>query len=417
MLWDPFADFQSATLPNGLTVYASTWEGRPWEAVGFLIHSGAEHDPAGIEGTAHFVEHLVSRNASMPYEDIKTFFEGSGGGVGLGQTGYPFTKYKFFAPANREILEKAFSVFGGMLLSATLEKEIGEQRQVITREFQQKCSNRHRFDMTMRGRRTLFRNTMLERSALPLGSLESIGKISREDLQSYYDSHYTPANISIVGVGGMTLAELVDILSETPFVIQKNGIRMPLPSSITATGRPLEENRYVFNNTQKELGELSAGDYASFALLPGNIKYGVVGVFNDMLDKALFREIRGKRSWTYSASSENHYLRSFYSLSIFCQALSREVLDEIEGVVERCIISTIEDTNLFLQTKQYILSSLLDLNGRKVRDSALNDLASYQRLISYSEHRERIDLVTMEDIQGLAPCLLPEQRWTLIVRP
>jgi len=44
-MWDPYAEFESATLPNGLKVYAAHWAERPWQAIGFVIHSGAEQDP------------------------------------------------------------------------------------------------------------------------------------------------------------------------------------------------------------------------------------------------------------------------------------------------------------------------------------------------------------------------------------
>ena len=60
-MWDPYSEFRTATLPNGLTVHAAHWPGRPWESVGVLIHSGAEQDPFGLEGLSHFVEHLVSK--------------------------------------------------------------------------------------------------------------------------------------------------------------------------------------------------------------------------------------------------------------------------------------------------------------------------------------------------------------------
>jgi predicted Zn-dependent peptidase len=45
--------------------------------MGFLIHSGAEHDPIGLEGVAHFVEHTTSENAPIPKKELNDFFERS----------------------------------------------------------------------------------------------------------------------------------------------------------------------------------------------------------------------------------------------------------------------------------------------------------------------------------------------------
>ena len=137
-MWDPYAEFQTATLSNGLSVYAAHWPRRSWQAMGFLVHSGAEHDPEGLEGLSHFVEHVVSENASIPTREIFAFFEGHGGAVNLGITGHPSTQYCFFAPADKAILATAFSIFGHMLLSAKLEKCIERERQVIIGEFHRK---------------------------------------------------------------------------------------------------------------------------------------------------------------------------------------------------------------------------------------------------------------------------------------
>lgn len=416
MLWDPYAEFQSEILPNGLTVYASNWPGRPWEAVGFLIHSGAEHDTAGFEGTAHFVEHLISRNTVIPYQDIKTFFENNGGKVNLGATGYPYTKYNFFSPKDKDVLEKAFFVFGNMLLSTKLEKDVEEQREVIVREFYQKNQNKHLSDVVKRGRQILYKDLCLGRSLSPLGSPELVKKITQRELQSYYDINYTPANMSIVGVGGMTLAELIDIISKSPFSVQKKGGRVLLPCG-TTTNNPLVENRYIFDATKGGLGNLEAGSYESAAILPGITKYGAPRILEMMLSKILFQEIREKRAWTYNTYSESHYFQSFYSFSIICKALGCEALAGIEEAIDSCVASVEDREDLFMQTKQRILADMVDLDGRSVCNGAIGDLADYQKIISLSEDKQRVNLVTMDDIRELVQRLQPERRWTLIIRP
>src|SRR3990167_2964008 len=117
-MWDPFAEFQSAMLPNGLRVHVASWPYRPWVSVGFIIHAGARLDKVGFEGTAHFVEHLVSRNTPLTYRKINDFFEESGGGVSLGATSHHRTYYNFFVPLRK--FEEALQIFGSMLLSGNL---------------------------------------------------------------------------------------------------------------------------------------------------------------------------------------------------------------------------------------------------------------------------------------------------------
>ncbi|MCX6736974.1 MAG: insulinase family protein, partial [Candidatus Parcubacteria bacterium] len=200
-MFDPYADFKKTTLPNGLAIHALRWPNRPWEAIGILVHSGAEHDPIGFEGLAHFVEHLVSENANIPKKEMNTFFEKYGGMVDFGATGYPYAHYRFFLPALKNILAKAFSMFGHMLISAKLKNFIERERKIIINEFHCAYPAKFQFDLDMQKHRALYSDSWLGRFTRPLGNPESIGLITQKELQSYYDAHYTPANISIVGVG------------------------------------------------------------------------------------------------------------------------------------------------------------------------------------------------------------------------
>ncbi len=155
-MWDPFAEFESATLPNGLRVYAAEWPNRPWQAMGFLIHSGAAQDPIGLEGLAHYTEHLVSENASMPLKDIEAFFQAAGGFASFGSTSFSSTNYKFFAPKQKKFLEEALILFGTMLLKETLKNRVEAERAVILQEFSRKYPVQFVFDFESREQQMVF---------------------------------------------------------------------------------------------------------------------------------------------------------------------------------------------------------------------------------------------------------------------
>lgn len=88
--------------------------------MGFLIHSGTEYDPVGLEGLSHFIEHVVLENTNVSEKEMEAFFVDCSGMVSLGMTGYPGTHYRFFVPTDKAILMRAFSMFGHILLSAKL---------------------------------------------------------------------------------------------------------------------------------------------------------------------------------------------------------------------------------------------------------------------------------------------------------
>src|SRR5256885_15115644 len=50
--YDPYANFQSGILPNGLSISVKELD-TPWIYVGFVCYAGAKEDPAGRDGMAH----------------------------------------------------------------------------------------------------------------------------------------------------------------------------------------------------------------------------------------------------------------------------------------------------------------------------------------------------------------------------
>lgn len=417
-MWDPYAEFQTASLPNGLTVHAAHWPGRPWEAMGFMIHSGASQDPEGLEGVAHFVEHLVSVNTILPAKDIYAFFGNCGGNVDLGATRYPNAYYKMFVPIEKDILSRAFSIFGHMLLSAKLEKFIERERQVITGEFHRRYPAKFKLDLELRKYKMLYPGYRPERFTTPLGRPESIEAISQNDLQSYYDQHYTPTNISIVGVGGMQLAELVELLSNSPFAQKKEGERTPRQVPVNEVEPPLE-TLYILQTPEQPSMQLDVGAFQSWARLPGNINTAVLAIIRRMLTHILMEEVREQRAWVYDISSNWGNVGGFREISISCQALALKAIDEIEEVIEICIASVADREDLFEEVKGRMISAnlMIDHSGQGIRDGALDNLGDHQKILPVREWNEEVEGVKMEEICSLLKWLKPERRWAIITRP
>jgi len=419
-MWDPYAEFESATLSNGLTIHAAHWADRPWEVLGFLVHSGAEQDPVGLEGVAHFVEHLVLENARVPKKDICAFFANSGGSVKLGTTDYAGTSYRFWVPADKNFLTRALALFGHMLLLARLERFVEREREVIIGEFRQHFQHQFMYDLAARRRQALHTGDFLARFVRPLGTAESIRRISQLDLQLYYDAHYTPANMSVVGVGGISLADLVDLLSLSPFGVEKQGARTPFPVPVADVDSPTE-TRHVFRVSEQLRTEspFEVGAYGTCAKIPGDANPQALRVLADMLDEMLEEEVREKRAWTYHIDSSCSRYRYFSEFSIECDALSTKALDEIEEVIDGCIDALRSSEDLFARARSCALAStsMIDVTGKGVCEDALDDLTYRQRIISLAEVTHDLASVTMNDIRELLRWLRPERRWTLITRP
>ena len=418
-MWDPYGEFESTTLPNGLKVYATHWPERPWEAIGFVVHSGAEQDPVGLEGVAHFVEHLFCQNATMSEKEISAFFRDCGGSVKLGTTSHGATKYYFFIPADREVLTEAFSLFGHMLLSEKLEKFVERERQVIIGEFHRSYPVKFSLDLDVRRTKALYSDHWLGRYVTPLGNLESVSKIAQSDLQTYYDTHYTPTNISVVGVGGLQLSELAEILSESPLAVNKKGARTPLPLRSTKINPP-REIRHVFEYSKhmSMTTPVEVGAYLSTAVLPGNVNTAV-RILNLMLDEILDDEVRQERAWAYDIHCSWHDFRHFHEFVIGCGAVSLNGIDTIEDVVETCVASLTDREDLFEKHRRREIANnlMIDPRGHGVCEAATDDLADCNRIISLTEYGRDMEALKMSDIRNMLKWIHPEQRWTLIKKP
>lgn len=416
-MFDPYAGFQSCVLENGLTVYASQWEGRPWEHVGFVVHSGAFSDPVGLEGVAHFVEHLVSKNADLPFEELKEFFGRYGGGAKFGSTGYPKTSYSFFVPIQPDVLAQAFSLFGSMLIRANLENCVERERNVVKAEITKKYPTEFLLDIAQRERRMLYHDCWLGRVVRSFGFLESVDRITVADLQAYYDQHYVPTNISVVAVGGLSLDEVIRIISESPFGMQKVGQRNPPIVSLSELALPLE-NRYEVDLSEHLKTVAKNGIYSSVARIPMSISPAALSLASMVLDKLLRRELREKRAWTYHASSSWINYRCCYQFNIACEAFDISALNEIEAVMNDCIVA-IDNNELVeeMRTRKLAKFLMMDVSGDDVCDDAMDDVGRFDKIVSVKEMMASYQSVTMEDVREILSYLRPERRWTAISHP
>lgn len=419
-MWDPYEEFETTVLPNGLTVYCAYWPNRPWVAMSFLIHAGARQDKIGLEGTAHFVEHAISRNQTLSYQEIKDHFESLGGDVQLGVTGFNRTYYQFFAPTEPQSFEKSLSIFGDMLLTSKLDNYIDQQREVIIGEYQKMYSNPLVLQNSERRNKNVFRDSWKERFISPLGSIDSIKKIDGSDLQLCFDSYYTPNNISIVCTGGMKNEELLDFLSRTSFSICKTGQRIENPT-IAEDIIPPHENLYIFE-VSKHIQMVKKFETASFETscrLPGSFSAALVDVVESMLNEILFSEIREKRGWTYFVDADTHFFLDFYRFQVNVPSLALAGVDKINDVVSELISSLPYRKDLFEKiVKRKIATFFMkDPKAKQVNEVVMRDLEYYNRITTYTEDIEALKMLTTTDVAILVEWLRHTRRWTFITVP
>src|SRR5580704_7111145 len=121
---------QLSTLSNGLCIATDRLDTVDTVALGLWIDVGTRHEPAEINGVAHFLEHMAfkgteRRSAAVIAEEIEAV-----GGHLNAYTSRESTAY--YAKVLKEDLALALDILADILLHSTFEKsELERERTVI----------------------------------------------------------------------------------------------------------------------------------------------------------------------------------------------------------------------------------------------------------------------------------------------
>lgn len=203
-------------LDNGLRYIVMPHSNPPGRAQIYLhVSTGSLNETDRQRGIAHFLEHMAFNGGeNFKPGELIPFFESIGLTFGRHQnafTSFDQTTYILELPKNDpETLDKGLSFFDdvadGLLLPET---EIELERGVILEE------DRSRKGPQQRVQETIFQNlapgsTFGER--LPIGIPETIQNMTRDDFLDYYETWYTPSNMTVIAVADMEPGVVVDLI-------------------------------------------------------------------------------------------------------------------------------------------------------------------------------------------------------------
>ncbi len=236
--------YTKQVLPNGLQVIVHEDRTCPIVAVSIWYHVGSKDEASGRTGLAHLFEHLMfegSANHNSGYfEPIQ-----QAGGSANGSTNSDRTNYWEVVPTSA--LELALWMESdrmGYLLPALTEERFETQREVVLNERRQSYENRPYGLATMAIVQALFPSNHPYHWTT-IGSPDDLRAASISEVRRFFESHYHPANASIVLAGdvdassaiGMVSAYFGDIPAGPP------SVAVPPPGSLARPRRLALEDR------------------------------------------------------------------------------------------------------------------------------------------------------------------------------
>ncbi len=178
--------------------------------MGVMIFAGSRFERAEEEGLAHFIEHCIFKGTKKRKAfDIFTDLDSVGGELNAYTNKEEICVHASFRKAHFSI---ASELLGDIVQNASFpEEEIEKEKEVVLDEiisYLDSPSERIYDDFEA----ALFKGNSLGYNTL--GTKKTVSRFKRDDLRSYLERYFVPANMIISFVGGISVEELRKTLEE-----------------------------------------------------------------------------------------------------------------------------------------------------------------------------------------------------------
>ena len=299
---NPFADFETHHLSNGVKVWFKRLDGAANVSVSAGIPVGADADPRGKEQLAHFTEHMLfSDHNGRTEQEIKDAVEGLGGRRN-GMTYRDHTWY--YVTIAREHGLFAIEWLAGIMEPHAMEPEVvARGRQPVENEVG--ARPREFFDHlgALLSPQWLMPPDFFEREFgierqrdLTPDYWTSLRRITPDDLRGFYDRYYAPGAITVTIVGDLDRDEALALAERTFGQLPARPVNR-LEVATTDPGRGRAEYGWGFQSTVRYQSRHKLFDATAEDLLHALF-------VRELLGRRLNQRLRyGERKAVYGASA------------------------------------------------------------------------------------------------------------------
>jgi len=388
--------YRKTVLSNGIKVITEEIRHVRSVSIGAWVSCGSRHEDERINGTAHFIEHMLFKGtAGRSAFDIASDID-SVGGVMNAFTGKELTAFYVKVPDYH--LPLAIDLLADIFINSLFNLEdIDKEKSVVLQEISmvEDTPDEYIHD--------IFEKHFWEGHSLGmpvLGTRDSVDAFDRAKVIQFFEERYRGNNLVIAAVGNMEHEKLVDLVAKLFGTLPA----LRLKSDET---KPLTTARLSCIEKDLEQLHLVVGTPAPATLDPTRFA-GILmnSVFGGSMSSRLFQEIREKRGLAYAVRSYIVSYRDTGMLNIYVgtsKDKTQEVIDIILAEMRR--MKTVLFTDKELQSaKELIKGNLLlsmESTDNRMQKLATNEIY-FGRNILPEEIVGKIDAVTGEDILALS---------------
>ena len=404
------SEVQKEVLSNGLTIVTEVMPVVRSVSIGIWVRTGSRQEREHENGITHFLEHMVFKGTRhRTAEEIARSADSIGGHLDA------FTAKEctnFSIKALDEHVSRAFGVLADLVKNPLLRPEdIARESQVIQEEI--KMVEDTPDDLV----HEIFTQSYWRGHALGrpiLGTRRSVRSFNRRRVVDYFRRHYTPQNMVVTAAGNLEHSRVVDLVrqefDDLPAGSPAGRDSAPVP-------HPVIRHRHKKNLEQVHicLGT-PAYPYSHERRYACYIMNSVLG---GGMSSRLFQNVRERRGLAYAVFSGLSSFRDAGCLSIYAGTARDNARQVVRLIVEELRRMKTEKLGAdeLQRAKDYLKGSML--LGLESTSSRMSNLARQEmyfgRQVSLDEIAQRIDAVTVEDVQSVANELLNSDRIGLTI--
>lgn len=392
------------TLPNGIRVVSETIPYIKSVTLGVWVGTGSRSEQDYNHGISHFIEHLMFKGTEKrTAKELAEEVDAVGGQVNA-FTAKEHTCY--YIKVLDTHLDLAVDILSDMLCSSKFDEEdIQREREVVLEEVHmyEDAPDELVHDIHL-GK--LWAGHRLGSSIL--GSRESITQFDRARVLEYYQKFYTADNIVIAAAGNFSQEVLLELVERHFGAMSGQKTIVPAVKPVFTPQRSTHEK-----DTEQVHFCLSVPGVAQYApeIYPIHIVNNILG---GGISSRLFQSIREERGLAYSVYSYQSNYSDSGLLSIYAGTRPNNIAQVIELIWDN--IHKLQQTSISVReltkTKEQLKGSLLlGLESSSSRMSRLGKMElSIRRHITLDEVIEKIDKVTLDDVQHMLQYLFASQQ-------
>ncbi len=402
-------------LDNGIVLLVKENHALPVVMVNMIIKAGAVMEPADKNGLAHLTAGLLMKGAAKKSAtEISEAIEFVGGSLSTGGG-------MDYSTAGLTVLKKdvdtGFSLLSEVLMQPTFDQaEIDRLKKevkagIIRGEQEPEVVASKAFAKAVFGEAHPYGRPVE-------GTLDSLDKISREDIKSFHERLYAPNNAIMAVVGDITADEAKALIGKYMQGWQKKDVPPPVfPSLPKPEGVKLIKTDRDITQANIIMGHpgIKREDPDYYSLYIMNYILGGGGFVSRLLDK--IRDDMGLAYDVHSYFSASKYDGSFVVGMETKNSTAKTAIDEADKIIETMRTQPVTDSEI-QDAKDYITGSFprrMDTNSKIAE--LLAQVEFFNLGLDYFDMYEReITKVTKEDVLRVAKKYLhPNNQYVVVV--